>query len=237
MLCREVLGASGQPEAAFAVLEYAGATTSPAAFLQLLLSWGVQGGLSEWFAKDLQPGEGDNAGVFAHNDGLGYPSTEEVFPGFSEIRLQYFILFYFIGFHGKRGFKNTACCVMLCDAFAKMQRLCHDWELSPHPWPSAGRRQLPERGGSSSGEEKNKPTRDFRDQGGNLLGKFSKLLWDSLKERLFPMCIIFCCNINQLHYIPAALNFIWLRWSQPLVQELLDMTKKLSLLSYAVRND
>lgn len=38
MLCREVLGVSGQPEAAFAMLEYAGATTSPAAFLQLLLS-------------------------------------------------------------------------------------------------------------------------------------------------------------------------------------------------------
>lgn len=49
MLHGETQGATGQPEAAFLVLEYAGAATSPAVSPQLLLSpgdlgWALRGG-------------------------------------------------------------------------------------------------------------------------------------------------------------------------------------------------
>lgn len=112
------------------------------------------------------------------------PSIAEVFPGFSEIRLQWG----FFGSPGKRGFKNTvACTVMLCSVFAKMQRLCHDCEQSPHP--STGRRQLPEplgsaeQGGGSNGEEKSKTNWGFGRK------SFGKVLQTSLiqsKEKMHP---------------------------------------------------
>lgn len=114
------------------------------------------------------------------------PSIAEVFPGFSEIRLQWFF-----GSHGKRGFKNTvACTVMLCSVFAKTQRLCRDCEQSPHP--NTGRRRLPEsfgsveQGGGSDGEEKSKSNRRFWRSKRKYFGKILQTSLIQSKEKMRP---------------------------------------------------
>lgn len=75
-----------------------------------------------------------------------------------------------------------SCTVMLCSAFAKIQRLCH----GPHPWSNAGMKPLTEQGESSNGEEKKQttkqPSRDCRDQGENLLEKPPNII-DHSKEK------------------------------------------------------
>ena len=100
MLHEEIQGATRQPEAALCMLEDVGAATSPAASQQLLLSpggpgWALRSGLRRVYSPESGVARVPSLMLMVLGTPLRstpQPSVAEVFPGFSEIRLQWFFL-------------------------------------------------------------------------------------------------------------------------------------------------